>query len=217
MSDPFLAETILELERHGLLETADRIDWTRRDFFRLTGGGLIVALILGEKTSAQQPPNKGGRQRGGGGPVPQEIGAWIHIGEDNKVTVYTGKVEIGQNVRTALTQVAAEELRVPAKTIHVVMGDTSVVPYDMGTFGSGSSPRMAPQIRRAAAAAREALIDLAAEQSKLDREKLTAKDGKVTGPNGDPEFTFGQLTKGQKLMKVINAEAGSNPTISESF
>ena len=143
MSVPFLDETLFELERYGLLDESLRVEWTRRDFFRITGGGLIVGLLFGEATSGQQPPAKGGRQRGG--PVPQEIGAWIHIGEDNKVTVYTGKVEIGQNVRTEFTQVVAEELRTPQKSIHLVMGDTAVVPYDMGTFGSGARRRAWPR------------------------------------------------------------------------
>src|SRR5215470_2798092 len=61
---------------------------------------------------------------------PREVGAWVHIGEDSAVTVYTGKVEIGQNIRTTLTQVAAEELHVPLKTVRVVMADTAVVPFD---------------------------------------------------------------------------------------
>src|SRR5581483_1172973 len=110
-----------------------------------------------------------------------------------------------------LTQVAAEELHVPLKTVRVVMADTAVVPYDAGTFGSRSTPAMASQLRRAAAAAREALLDLAAEQGKVDRASLSVADGKVNGPGGKPSFTFGQLTKGQKLMKVIAAGVPTTP------
>jgi isoquinoline 1-oxidoreductase len=169
---------------------------TRREFFRVAGAGLIVALLF-EKGAAAQPAK--------GGNTPREIGAWIHVGEDNAVTVYTGKVEIGQNIRTSLSQVVAEELRVPVKGLRVVMADTAAVPFDAGTFGSRTTPTMASQLRVAAAATREALLDLAAERGKVDRGTLTAADGKVSGPRGEPSFTFGQLTKGQKLMKVIAA------------
>ena len=119
---------------------------------------MIVALLLGDEAAAQRPGD--GRQR------PREIGAWMHIGEDSAVTVYTGKVEIGQNIRTSLTQVVAEELHVPVKPIRMVMADTAPVPFDAGTFGSRTTPTMARQLRRAAAAAREVLIDLAAEKGR---------------------------------------------------
>jgi len=117
-------------------------------------------LILG-RVEAQQP---GGRRGGFGAPAPKEMGAWLHIGEDSLVTVYTGKVEIGQNIRTSLSQVVAEELRLPPERIRLVMADTQLTPFDPGTFGSITTPRMAPQLRRVAAAAREYLLDLTAEQ-----------------------------------------------------
>ena len=78
----------------------------RREFFKVLGGGLVVVSLLG----AQESGRRGG---GGGQRLPQEIGAWLHIGEDGGITVYTGKAEVGQNIRTSLTQVVAEELRVP--------------------------------------------------------------------------------------------------------
>ncbi len=127
------------------------------------------------------------------------------------MTVYTGKVEIGQNIRTALTQVVAEELRQTPERIRLVMADTQLTPFDAGTFGSSSTPRMAPQLRRVAAAAREYLLDLAAEQGSVDRASLTVTDGKIAGPRSTPSFTFGQLTKGKKLMKVIDDKAPTTP------
>ena len=154
----------IDPERFEFLDAFPNAEQTRRDFFRLAGSGVIVALLMGREVTAQPPGRGGGRQFGGGGP--REIGAWIHIGEDSAVTVYTGKVEIGQNIRTSLSQVVAEELHAPFKSIRMVMADTSAVPYDAGTFGSRTTPTMAPQLRRAAAAARETLLDLAAEQSK---------------------------------------------------
>lgn len=198
MSTAFLDEYVIEPERYELIDLMPEVTWSRRDFFRITGGGLIVAMLLGE-TSQAQPP----RQGGGRGAVPQEINAWLHIGEDSGVTVYTGKVEIGQNVRTSLTQVVAEELHAPLGSIKMVMADTAMVPFDMGTFGSQSIRAMGGQLRRAAAAAREMLLDLAAEQAKVERGTLTVAGGKVSGPGGKPSMTFGEISKGQKLMKVI--------------
>ena len=143
--------------------------------------------------------------------MPQEIGAWIHIGETGKITVYTGKVEIGQNIRTSLSQVVAEELRVGVDAIHLVMADTALTPFDAGTFGSGTTPRMASQLRRAAAATRELLLDLAADQAKVDRGALVVADAKVTHPPSQRTFTFAELTKGQKLTKNVAADISTVP------
>jgi nicotinate dehydrogenase subunit B len=197
-------DLLLEPERYEL-QGGDPALWLdRRDFARLVGGGLIVACLLGDAPNAQA-------QRPKGGNAPRELGAWLHVAEDSAVTVYTGKVEVGQNVRTSLTQVVAEELRLPVGRITLVMADTDRVPYDGGTAGSRTTPAMAPQLRRAAAAARELLLDLAVEESRLKREALTVSGGKVEGPRGKPSFTFGQLSKGKKLVKVIDDKAPIKP------
>src|SRR5690242_11899655 len=120
----------------------------RRDFFTVLGGGLLV-LLVEEDLEAQES----GRRVGSGGGAPEQLSAWLHIGEDGSVTVYTGKVEVGQNTRTALTQAVAEELRAPASSVKLVMGDTDLTPFDAGTFGSLSTPRMSPQLRKVAATA----------------------------------------------------------------
>jgi nicotinate dehydrogenase subunit B len=196
-----------EPERYELREPA-AWDWDRREFFRIVGGGIVIAL-LADRVAAQPP---GGRGRGGlgGGNQQREIAAWLHIGEDSRVTVFTGKVEIGQNIRTEFTQVVAEELRTPVDRITLVMADTARVPDDGGTAGSGSTPRTAVQLRRVAAAAREALIDLAAKEGNLERSALSVEGGKVVGPQG-AAFAFGQLTKGRKLMKEVSSDAPITP------
>ena len=81
--------------------------------------------------------------------APTQIAAWLHIGANGAITVYTGKVEVGQNTRTSLSQAVADELHVPTGSVELVMGDTDRVPFDIGTFGSLSTPRMAPQLRKA--------------------------------------------------------------------
>lgn len=194
----------IEPERYEFFESTPAWETTRRDFFQIVGAGVVVALLV-KDVSAQQPPGgRGGGGRGGGGAA-QTVGAYVHIGEDGSVTGYTGKVEIGQNIRTSLAQVIAEELHVPMTRIKMVMAETDKVPYDNGTFGSQTTPQMARMIRRAAATMRETLFDLAAEAGKVDRSKLTAADGKVTGP-GNQSWDFGALTKGQKLMKAVAAD-----------
>jgi isoquinoline 1-oxidoreductase len=210
MSEPFLDDLLLDVERYELFsDSSFSLELDRRAFFHIVGGGLVIALVLGDTASAQRPG--GGRQRPSGGPAPREIGAWLHVGEDSAVTVFTGKVEIGQNIRTSLTQVVAEELRLPPDHIRLVMADTQLTPFDFGTAGSMTTPRMAPQLRRVAAAARELLLDLAAEEAKVERGSLTATDGKIVGPHSKPSLPFGQLTKGKKLMKVIDEKAPTTP------
>ena len=88
----------------------------RRDFFALLGGGIVV--LLDDEIYAQET---GGGPRVVAPPVPVEIGAWLHVGETDVVTVYTGKVEVGQNARTSLTQAVMEELDVPPESVEMVM------------------------------------------------------------------------------------------------
>jgi isoquinoline 1-oxidoreductase len=200
----------IEPERYEWFESpAYRFEPDRREFFRIAGAGLVVLLIL-EESQAQEP---GGRPRRGfrGGPSAPEIGAWVHIGEDGHVTAYTGKVELGQNVRTSLTQAVADELRVPMAAVRLVMSDTGLTPFDMGTFGSMTTPTMAAQLRRASAAAREALLDMAAERWMGDRARLTVADGTITDAGTKQTVKFGELTQGKKLLKKITGDLSVTP------
>ena len=105
----------------------------------------------------------------GGHELPKDISAWLHIDADGRVKVFTGKVEVGQNIRTSLAQAVAEELRVPFDSISMIMGDTDLVPWDMGTFGSRTTPTMNPQLRNMAVAGREMLLEMAAKRWKSPR------------------------------------------------
>jgi isoquinoline 1-oxidoreductase len=210
MNPQQLPDYLSEPERYELHEESFLGEVDRRQFFRIVGAGVIVALLVQDDADAQPP---GGRRGGGGrgGQGPQDISAWIHISEDSVVTVFTGKVEIGQNIRTSLSQAVADELRTPVERIRLVMADTALVPYDGGTAGSGSTPRMASQLRLVAVAARELLLDLAAEHAKIERARLTVADGKVVEKDGKQSFSFGQLTHGKKLMKVIGPDEKTTP------
>jgi isoquinoline 1-oxidoreductase len=190
---------MLEVERYELFEgPAYRFDLERRDFFKLLGSGVVLLLALDYPAAAQES-GRGGPGQG----LPQTIGAWLHIGEAGTVTVFTGKTEVGQNIRTSLAQAVAEELGTSMASITLVMADTALTPYDMGTFGSRTTPTMAPQLRKMAAAARETLIDLAAEKWKVDRAAITVANGSVK--YNDQSAGFGELTQGRELMKTVDA------------
>ncbi|PYQ44534.1 MAG: isoquinoline 1-oxidoreductase [Acidobacteria bacterium] len=149
--------------------------------------------------------------RRGGEALPGDVSAWLHIGEDGHVRVYTGKAEVGQNIRTSLSQVVAEELRVPIGSITMVMADTAVTPFDMGTFGSRTTPIMAAQLRKVAAAARELLVDLAAGRWGVDRSALVAQAAAVAHPPTGRTAGYGELSKGQKLVKAIGDDVPTAP------
>jgi nicotinate dehydrogenase subunit B len=174
---------------------------SRRDFFAVLGGGIVILLI--DDADAQE--SGGGARRGSNERAPAEVSAWLHIGENSVVTVYTGKVEVGQNARTSLTQAVAEELHALPAAIKIVMGETDLTPFDMGTFGSQTTPRMWPQIRNAAAAARETLFDLAARKWSVSRDTISIHQSKLV--SGNHSASFGELTLGEKLTRTIPASA----------
>jgi len=191
----------IELDRFELFERPQHnFALDRRDFLKGFGLG-IVFIVPVTRALAQQRGESG---RGGfNQSLPNDVGAWIHLDEDGRITVFTGKVEVGQNTRTTLTQSVADELHVPVNSVHLVMGDTDVVPFDMGTFGSRSTPTMAPQLRKAAAAAREMLIAMAAEQMKISPADLRIVDARFVNHDKSKTLTLAEVAKGRKLVKVI--------------
>jgi isoquinoline 1-oxidoreductase len=206
---PEIVDMEVEVERYELREIGWRIDVApieRREFMRIfavMGGGLLVVAASPHPAAAQESG------RGGAQTAPRDVSAWIHVDEKGRVTGYTGKTEIGQSIRTSLAQAIAEEIGVPLSSVSLVMADTDLVPFDQGTFGSQSTPRMAPQLGRAAAAARAMLIDRAAAQLNVDRATLAVKDGRVVG--GARAIAIGELTSGRKLAGVIAAETPLTP------
>jgi isoquinoline 1-oxidoreductase len=204
----------IEPERYELREPPRwQFELDRRDFFKLVGGGIVVCLLADpveglQQEDEQQPPP---RSRRGGAGASQELSAWLHIDPAGKITVYTGKVEIGQNIRTSLTQAVAEELRVGAEAIELVMADTDLVPFDLGTFGSQTTPTMANQLRKVGATTRAVLVELAAEQLGVPADSLKVADGKVTHPPTGRSLGYGELAKGQKLTKTVSASAAVTP------
>jgi CO/xanthine dehydrogenase Mo-binding subunit len=177
----------------------------RREFLKVMGGGLLVCLSP-VSIPAQESGGAARRHE-----LPTDLSAWIHIDADGRVKVFTGKVEVGQNIRTSLAQAVAEELRVPFESITMIMGDTDLVPWDMGTFGSRTTPTMAPQLRNMAVAARELLVETAARRWNVDASKLVASSGKITSPDGQRFITYANLTRGENLVKSIPGDPPLTP------
>lgn len=201
IADQDVFETI-EPERYELFEgPAYSFHFDRRDFIKALGLGIVFIVPAARAMSQQRAQGESGR--GGNERLPQEISAWIHIDQDGGVSVFTGKVEVGQNTRTSLTQAVADELHVPLSTVRLIMGDTDRTPWDAGTFGSRSTPTMAPQLRKAAAAARQVLIAMAAEQLKVQPDDLRIIDARFINHDKSKTLTLAEVAKGRELIKVI--------------
>ena len=208
MKEELDPEFDLELERYELFANPIyNFTFNRRQFLKVFSGGIALLVPMSNvlTTSAQQEQGESGQGRSNQR-VPNEIGAWIHIDEAGTVSVFTGKVELGQNIRTSLAQAVAEELRVPVASIRMVMADTDLTPFDMGTFGSRSIPFMTPQLRKAAAAARETLVTLAAEQLKVAPAEVRIVNARFVNDDASKSLSFADVAKGQKLVKAIPAD-----------
>ncbi|MBV8832959.1 MAG: xanthine dehydrogenase family protein molybdopterin-binding subunit [Acidobacteriaceae bacterium] len=171
----------------------------RRSFLASLGGGLLILLAADEPGTAQES-GVGGRR---GQELPQNIEAWLHISPEGSITAFTGKVEIGQNIRTSLTQAVADELRCDPASVQLIMGDTALTPWDAGTFGSRSTPTMAPQMRKMAATARESLLDAGAKRWNIDRARLNASAGCILDSASGRKASYGELTRQIDWTKVI--------------
>jgi isoquinoline 1-oxidoreductase len=200
---------VLEPERYEFSSgSIHHFELARREFFKLLGAGIAVFAIAKDSQAAQETaPSHGFHPQD----LPSDISAWLHIGEDGVVTAFCGKVEIGQNIRTSLAQTVADELRVPFESVRMVMGDTSLTPFDAGTFGSRTTPSMTPQLRRVASAARDLLIEVAAKEWSVAPEHLKAADAKVTDPASGRSLTYASLARGKTLAQNLPAQDPVTP------
>lgn len=184
-------------------EIAARYPLSRREFLKRLGGGIIVLWVapggLASSLEAQEQRTMG---------YPADFNAYLRIGEDGRVSCFTGKIEMGQGIVTSLAQELAEELDVPLEAIDMVMGDTDLCPWDRGTWGSLTTRFFGPALRAAGAEARAALLELAAEHLGVPKDRLAAKDGAVfeEGKPGN-RVTYAQLAKGQKITRQLKEEA----------
>jgi nicotinate dehydrogenase subunit B len=136
----------------------------------------------------------------------QEIDAWLAISADGTVIAHCGKVELGTGVRTAFTQLIAEELDVPVGRVSMIMGDTDLCPDQGPTVGSASLLRGGPQVRLAAAAARASLLKSASDALQVGVEQLTVRSGVVKAPDGR-KIAYEQLIHRGRFHRRIRGDA----------
>ena len=172
----------------------------RRDFLRVIGGGIVVFCVLGDSSILMSQ-----RQRRN---YPTDFNAYLRIGEDGNVTCFVGKIEMGQGIKTSLAQTAAEELNVSFDTITMVLGDTELCPWDMGTFGSMTTRFFGPVFKAAAAEARTVLVELASEHLNVSKNKLSIEDGVVfERGNKANNVSYAKLAHGKKIVKKLSDKA----------
>jgi CO/xanthine dehydrogenase Mo-binding subunit len=159
------------------------------------GGALILSFSLASRALAQdasKPPLPGDLKKA------PFLDSWIRIGADGKITVFTGKSELGQGIKTALRQVAAEELSVKFSEIDLITSDTAQTPNEGFTSGSQSMSESGTAIVNAAAQVRELLIGLAATKFGADAGTLKVEGGKVVAADGR-SVDYGELLAGDVL------------------
>jgi isoquinoline 1-oxidoreductase len=179
------------MEDHGL---------DRRTFLKVAGCGVFILLPV--EAVAGLNPAQGGQRA-----YPDDVNAYLKIGEDGRVTCYSGKVEMGQGNTTALAQMIAEELEVPVDSVDMVMGDTRLCPWDGGTNGSRSIKYFGPALRAAGAEAREVLILMAAEQLKLPPARLAAQEGFIVDrSNPGTRVAYAALVKGRRMERRLETK-----------
>ncbi len=191
---------------------------SRRGFLQKSGS-LVVTFSLASLASRAQttPAPPSAAQPSVGAPPPPPVDGFIAIGADGKVTVFSGKVDLGTGVRTAIAQIAAEELTVPFTSVEVIQGDTLLTPDQGVTFGSLSIQNGGTQIRLAAATAREALLGKAAEKLGVPRTELTIHDGRIEAKGSGKGVTYAELVGGKKLEIKLDPKAPLKDTESYSI
>jgi len=165
----------------------------RRRSFLVGGGALTVAFTL-SLPGVSQAANRFER-----------VDAWIRIDSRGDVTVFCGKAELGTGVSTALAQMAAEELDVRFERVQMVLADTAVCSDQLPTYGSLSVTRAGPELRRAAAEARLALLELASRKTGSSAESLRTSDGAVMTSTGQA-LPYADLVKDSSLQRVIRKD-----------
>jgi isoquinoline 1-oxidoreductase len=178
---------------------------SRREFLQRFAGGVLIwvaasDLGFGAVSEAARPM----RARP---TVPTDFNAFLRIGEDGRVTCFTGKIEMGQGPVTSLPQMLAEDLDVPVDSIDIIMGDTELCPFDQGTWGSLTTRVFGPLWRAAATEARGVLVELASEKLGVPVARLAVEQG-VVFDREHPErrVAYGALAKGQRIERHLSTK-----------
>ena len=175
----------------------------RREFLKrmgVLGGGIIIGFYLPDRHAWARAQRTGFL----GAEVPTDFNAFLRIGADNRVVLYTGKIEMGQGTMTSIPQLLAEELYFNYDAVEIVMGDTDLCPWDAGTFGSLSIRYFGMFLREAASEARGVLLELAANHLKAPAGRLVTQAGYIYDPSKpDRRVSYGDLTKGNIIEKHL--------------
>jgi CO/xanthine dehydrogenase Mo-binding subunit len=175
---------------------------SRRELL-VTGGALVVTFSLGGLgASAAAAPAALAKTV-----ALDKVDGFLAVDARGMVAVYSGKVDLGTGIRTAMAQIAAEELSVPLSKVTVIQGDTMLTPDQGVTFGSLSIQVGGMQIRQAAATAREALLGQAASRLGVDRATLTVKDGVAMPRSGGKGLAYADLVGGKSFELAVDAKA----------
>ncbi len=179
---------------------------SRREFFK-TGAGLVIAFSLPVNDLFSQPaaarlPGSLNNNR--------MLNAWLRIDPDGSVTIFSGKIELGQGIGTALTQIAADELDVELKRISIVHGDTALTPNEGQTAGSQSVQDSGTAVRFACAEAREILLSAAATRLGVPASELKVADGTISG-SASNKITYWDLAGQLDLKKEATGKAKLKP------
>jgi len=169
------------------------------------GGALVVSFALPVRGYAQQVHASDtvlGRTLD-----TKEVDGFIAVHADNTVTLFSGKVDLGTGLRIAVRQMAAEELGIEVEHIAMVEGDTALTPDQGPTAGSTGIARGGVQIRQAAATARDALINMAAEKLGKAPKDLDVVKGEVRPRDGGPGVSFGSLVGDRRFELKVDARA----------
>jgi len=169
-------------------------------------GTIVVAFALDPKLARGQDRLPGSLANN------RRLDAWIRINADGSATIFTGKVELGQGILTALAQIAAEELELPLSGIEVISGDTARTPDEGHTSGSVSVENSGTALRMAAAEVRAILIDLAAKRLGLTADQLTLAEGVISAPDGR-KLGYGELVAAVDLKRDATAKAAPKTAI----
>ena len=171
-------------------------DLDRRDFLKRMGGGLLITFSLSD-----YPLLFGGEMKEDEKPG---MNAYLRIAADDRVSLYTGKIEMGQGPITSLGQMLADELDVLYESIDIYMGDTDLCPWDEGTYGSLTTRIFGPLLRAAGAEARATLLEMAAEHLSVPAGQLEVRDGIVSVKgNTGKKVSYGRLTQGKEIVKRL--------------
>jgi nicotinate dehydrogenase subunit B len=174
---------------------------SRREFLKGTAA-LIVSFSIDrhQTSSAQGQPSSKSVST-------EQVDGFIGINRMGEVTLYSGKVDLGTGVRTALAQIVAEELDVPLAAVTVIQGDTALTPDQGPTYGSNSIQNGGAQIRQAAATARQALLQIAAKKFKSEISALSVADGEITLKETQQSVSYGALIGGRNFSLQVDKTA----------